>query len=107
VAPLALDFGNVVLGTSRDVPITITNLTGASLTPNYAGGAPNGGADGGFGGSQNCAGVPLAPNASCQFTYTFSPTVLGPATDSTTIGIDSDNVSITMRGCGIVMGGSC
>ena len=73
--------------------------------PNYAGGAPNDPSN--FGGSQNCAGVEIAPNDSCQFTYTFDPTVLGPHTSATTIGIDGDNVSITMKGCGIVMGGSC
>ncbi len=105
VAPLDLDFGNVVLGATGTVPIVITNLTAAPLTPNYAGGAPNDPTY--FGGSQNCAGVELASNGSCQFTYTFSPTAQGPFTSATTIDIDGDSVSITMKGCGIVMGGSC
>jgi hypothetical protein len=95
----------VVLGATGTVPVVITNLTAGPLTPNYAGGAPNDPAN--FGGSQNCAGVELASNASCQFTYTFSPALLGVATSSTTIDIDGDSVSITMKGCGIVMGGSC
>jgi len=105
VAPLDLDFGNVVLGATGTVPVVITNLTAGPLTPNFAGGAPNDPTN--FGGSQNCAGVELASNASCEFTYTFTPTTLGPHTSATTIGIDGDNVSITMKGCGIVMGGSC
>ena len=105
VAPIDLDFGNVVLGATVTVPVVITNLTAGPLTPNYAGGAPNDPTN--FGGSQNCAGVELASSASCEFSYTFTPTVLGPLSSSTTIDIDADSVSITMKGCGIVMGGSC
>ena len=105
MSPLDLDFGNVVLGATGTIQIVITNLNPTTLTPNFAGGAPTDPSN--FGGSQNCAGVPLAPLASCQFTYTFEPTVLGPHTSATTIGIAADNVSITMKGCGIVMGGSC
>ena len=85
--------------------MVITNLTAGPLTPNYAGGAPNDPEQ--FGGSQNCAGVELASGASCQFTYTFEPTILGAHTSTTTIDIDGDSVAITMKGCGIVMGGSC
>ena len=105
MSPLDLDFGNVVLGATGTVAVVITNLNAVTLTPNFAGGAPNDPSN--YGGSQNCAGVPLAPLASCQFTYTFEPTVLGPHTSATTIGIDNDNTTITMKGRGIVMGGSC
>jgi hypothetical protein len=105
VAPVSLDFGNVVLGTTGEIAVTFTNMTAGPLMPNYSGGAPLDANN--FGGSQNCAGVALAAGASCQFTYTFSPTLLGPHDSSTTVGVDSDNVSITMKGCGIVTGGSC
>jgi len=95
----------VVLGATGNVTVTFKNMTAGSLTPNYSGGAPNDPTN--FGGSQNCAGVTLAPGDSCQFTYTFEPATLGPHDSSTTIGVDSDNLSITMKGCGIVTGGSC
>jgi hypothetical protein len=105
VEPLSLDFGEVVLGTMGEIPITITNLTAASLQPNFSGGAPLDPAN--FGGSQNCAGKIFAPGDSCTFTYSFEPATLGPHDSSTRIGSDGVNAMITMKGCGIVMGGSC
>ena len=61
-------------------------------------GAPNDPVN--FGGFQNCAGVPLPPGGSCQFTYEFHPTTLGAKSSSTTIGINSENFQITMSGTG-------
>src|SRR5260370_958087 len=83
----------------RTIAATITNTSGVSPAPNFAGGAPNDATN--LGGSQNCAGVPLAAGGSCKFTYTFTPKTLGAHTSSTTIGINSENVSITMSGTGI------
>jgi len=98
VAPTNLIFGGVPLGTTATIPVTIINTSGVSQTPNFAGGAPLDPVN--FGGSQNCAGVPLAPGGACQFTYQFHPTTLGAISSNTTIGIDSENFSITMAGTG-------
>jgi uncharacterized repeat protein (TIGR01451 family) len=99
VAPTSLDFGSVYVGATASLPVTITNVSSVSQTPNYAGGAPNDPTN--FGGSQNCAGVTLAPGGSCAFTYDFTPTTVGPLSSSTTIGIDSQNFQITMSGTGV------
>ena len=99
VTPTNLNFGSVPLGASASLVVTITNTSGVSQTPNFSGGAPNDPVN--FGGFQNCAGVPLAPGGSCQFTYEFHPTTLGAKSSSTTIGINSENFSITMSGTGI------
>ncbi len=99
VSPTTLDFGSVYVGATASLPITITNVSSTTQTPNFSGGAPNDPDN--FGGSQNCAGVPLAPNGSCTFTYEFTPATVGPHSSSTTIGIDSENFSITMSGTGL------
>ena len=99
VTPTNLNFGSVPEGASASLVVTITNTSGVSQTPNFSGGAPNDPVN--FGGSQNCAGVPLPPGGSCQFTYEFHPTTLGAKSSSTTIGINSENFSITMSGTGI------
>ena len=99
VAPISLDFGSVYVGATASLPVTITNVSSVSQTPNYAGGAPNDPTN--FGGSQNCAGVTLAPGGSCAFTYDFTPTTVGSLSSSTTIGIDSENFQITMSGTGV------
>jgi len=99
VTPTNLAFGSVALGATGTIDVKITNTSGVSQTPNFAGGAPNDPTN--FGGSQNCAGVPLPAGGSCKFTYTFTPTTLGAHSSSTTIGINSDNFSITMSGTGI------
>ena len=99
VAPANLVFGSVPLGATATMAVTITNTSGVSQTPSFAGGAPFDSVN--FGGFQNCAGVTLAPGASCKFTYQFHPTTLGAKSSSTTIGINSENFSITMSGTGI------
>ena len=99
VSPTNLVFGGVPLGATATVAVTITNTSGVSQTPNFSGGAPFDPVN--FGGFQNCAGVPLAPGGSCQFTYQFHPTTLGAISSGTTVGINSENFSITMAGTGI------
>ena len=99
VSPTTLSFPDTFVGATRSLPVTVTNASNATQTPNFAGGAPNDPTN--FGGSQNCAGVALAPGASCVFTYTFEPASAGLKTSSTTIGIDTDNFSITMSGTGL------
>ena len=99
VSPQTLAFGNVAVGASKDIPVTITNASGVSQTPSFAGGAPFDPTN--FGASQNCGGKTFAPGASCTFTYTFHPTSLGAKSSSTTIGIDGQNFALTMSGIGV------
>lgn len=99
VSPQTLAFGAVPTGASKSLQITITNVSAQTLTPNFSGGAPNDPVN--FGGSQNCAGKTFAPNATCTFTYEFTPRTVGAKSSSTTIGINSDNFSITMSGTGL------
>jgi ASPM-SPD-2-Hydin domain-containing protein len=98
VNPLDLDFGTVPIGTTAEIPVTVTNTGNTTETPNYAGGAPIDPTN--FGGSQNCAGKALAPNGTCQFTYTFEPTVEGPLSSTTTIDIDGTSYPLTFKGVG-------
>ena len=50
VAPTTLEFGPVLVGQSSSIAVVITNVSGVSQTPAYAGGAPNDPVN--FGGSQ-------------------------------------------------------
>jgi hypothetical protein len=80
--------------------VTITNASGANQTLTaVAGGAPFDSAN--FTGVQNCVGVTLAPGASCAFTYTFTPTALGPLTTTTNFSINGQaSGTITLNGTG-------
>jgi hypothetical protein len=98
VAPTDVAFPDTAVGDTSSVPVVITNISSTSLTPNYAGGAPNDPTN--FGGSQNCAGVALSGGQSCQFTYTFTPNAPGPWTSSTTIDIDGQSFAISLHGTG-------
>ena len=98
VAPTDVAFPDTAVSATSSVPVVITNISSTSLTPSYAGGAPNDPTN--FGGSQNCAGVALAGGHSCQFTYTFTPTAPGPWMSSTTIDVDGESFAISLHGTG-------
>ncbi len=73
VTPTWLDFGTLPMGVmSAPQVVTITNVGLATLT-DFAGGAP---LDNQFSAGQNCAGG-VAPGASCQFTFRFTPESAG------------------------------
>jgi hypothetical protein len=79
ITPRALAFGDVPEGsTAASQEITIENVSGKSQVMSGAGGGA-----GVFGGSQNCQGQTLAPGASCQMFYAFSPTSTGFVSGST------------------------
>ncbi|HMM83882.1 choice-of-anchor D domain-containing protein [Azohydromonas sp.] len=97
ISPLEFDFGNVSLGASSPKQtVTITNVSGTPQTLNLAGGAA-----GVFGGVQNCQGVTLAPGASCQVDYAFSPTQYGPASGTTTLEVNGQPATFSFKGAGI------
>jgi hypothetical protein len=99
VAPTSLSFPATYVGETAAIDVTVTNASSSSLTPNFAGGAPNDPTN--FGGSQNCAGKTFAPGDSCTFTYEFHPASTGPWSSNTTIGIDSENFALSMTGTGL------
>lgn len=96
VSPTNLSFPATYAGDTASLTVTVTNTSSSTLTPNFAGGAPNDSTN--FGGSQNCAGLTFAPGDSCEFTYTFEPASPGSHSTSTAIAVDSDNFAISMSG---------
>jgi hypothetical protein len=98
VSPTTVDFGTVAVGSTASRVVTVKNVSMTTQTPNFAGGAPNDPTN--FDGSQNCAGVPLAAGATCEFTYEFKPTTAGPKTSQTTIDIDNQAFALTFSGTG-------
>ena len=99
VAPTDVSFPDTAVGNTSSMAVVVTNVSPTALTPNYAGGAPTDPTN--FGGSQNCAGVSLGGGQSCQFTYTFTPSALGPWSTSTTIDVDGQDFAISLHGTGV------
>ena len=99
VAPTDVSFPDTAVGDTSSMAVVVTNVSPTALTPNYAGGAPTDPTN--FGGSQNCAGVSLGGGQSCQFTYTFTPSALGPWSTSTTIDVDGQAFAISLHGTGV------
>jgi hypothetical protein len=96
-SPRELDFGPVPIGqTSPQQVVTIRNTSPTTLT-NFAGGAPF---DTQFGASQNCA-AGVAPGASCQYFFTFSPTATGTLSTTSNSTNNAGAFVIALRGTGI------
>ncbi len=103
-SPTAVDFGSVLVGQSKTLSVTITNISGTTLTPNWVGGG-----SGIFGGVQNCVGHTFAPGDTCTVNYTFTPSAPGVQTDSTSIfiqvtGQPRETLSLTFTGAGVLPG---
>lgn len=99
VTPLILDFGPVGLGAnSATQTVTITNLGSATLA-----GFAGGGVFPPFAASQNCAGG-VAPGASCQYFFTFSPTAAGDFSATSNSSTNAGSFSIQLRGKGVGAG---
>jgi hypothetical protein len=96
VAPTTLPFPDTPVGSTSTIGVVVTNISPASQSPNFAGGAPIDGTN--FGGSQNCAGKTFAGGDTCTFTYEFHPQSEGDWSSSTTIGVDGENFAISMTG---------
>lgn len=112
-APLDIDFGDVLVGTtSPAIAVVVTNTSADPFGPlNLFGGAPPTAA---FSAAQNCQGTTLAPGGTCTVSYTFAPTSPGTFTDvsSFAIGATGDQsagtaFSIGLAGCGVQTGTSC
>ena len=99
VTPTTIDFGQIRIGRTVTIPVTVQNRGGSPL-----GGFAGGGIGAPFGAFQNCAGgVPVG--GSCAFTYTFTPIATGTFTGSTSFsfnnGTQSLNVPIALTGEGV------
>jgi len=77
--------------------VTVTNVNGAPTTMSMTGGAPSSGV---FGAAQACQGVTLAPGASCQLQYDFTPTTAGLATDNSIGTLNGQPFDTVLRGTG-------
>lgn len=97
ITPVALDFGQVEVGTSSPEQfVVVTNVGHGSVVM-----AGTGGAAGVFGGIQNCQGSTLAEGASCIIAYSFTPTATGPVEVTAAGTWNEQPYSIQLRGEGI------
>jgi uncharacterized Zn-binding protein involved in type VI secretion len=97
ISPIGFDFGEIDLGTtSLSQIVDILNVSDVDQLISMAGGAA-----GIFGGQQNCQGTTLAPGISCQISYAFTPTVLGPVTGSTTLNVNGQSAAFSFAGIGV------
>ena len=94
--PLSLDFGPVGVGlTSGSQVVIITNVSSHTL-PTFVGGGvypPF------YVSGSGCVG--LAPGASCQFSYSFSPTATGTFTTTSTTYVGGETFSVALQGNGV------
>lgn len=101
ISPNPLDFGNVNITTTANLPLTLTNTGDGELTITAIGDplapfAVNAG---------TCGALPivLAPAAQCDLDISFSPTVTGPAmaTFDLTSNAPTSPDSVTLNGNGV------
>ena len=95
VNPLSLDFGSVYSGTTSASQIVTIRNTGLSTLTNFAGG----GVYPPFNASQNCAGG-VAPGASCQYFFGFTPTGAGTFSTTSNSSTNAGPFSIALNGTG-------
>jgi hypothetical protein len=54
-----------------------------------------------YGETQDCQGASLAPGQTCHFSYTFAPTVTGPATATSAFTLNGQSASVDLAGIGV------
>jgi hypothetical protein len=101
ISPTSINFGDVGVGTtSAAQTVTLSNTGNAPLTvdPLTAAAAPFAR----LGGTCSAAPIALAAGASCTLTYTFAPTVIGPAAQTLTVtSSGSGSGTIALSGNGV------
>lgn len=107
VSPVSIDFGSTFIGQQVSVPVTLTNNHSSTVSLSGGGISGNAAFEGGGG---TCGSVSYAPAAgtSCSFTYSFTPSVLGPTQVTTSIGAAASSpiqlyqtFAIVLKGNGI------
>jgi hypothetical protein len=111
ISTTMIDFGQVVVGQTATVAVTLTNTGGSAFGPiNTFGGEPP---TTEFTNSDNCQGETLAPGGSCMVTYTFTPS--GPVhfTDMSSFKIsntsnqaDGEDFAVRLTGLGVTTTGA-
>jgi len=102
----AVDFGEVTVGKTSTMAVTLTNGGAVSFGPiNMFGGAPPSAE---FNASQNCQGTTLAAGGSCKVTYSFAPTAPGTFNDASNFTVsqtpnqsDGEDFSVSLVGVGV------
>ncbi|MFY9559980.1 MAG: choice-of-anchor D domain-containing protein, partial [Terriglobales bacterium] len=99
--PSSVNFGNVIIGNSQTVPVTVTNTGGVTVTISAA-------AATGTGFSFTGPNLPatLTPGQSTTFSATFSPSAAGSRSGTLTITSDANNptLAIPLSGVGVTQG---
>ncbi len=99
--PSSVNFGNVTIGNSQTVPVTVANTGGVTVTISAA-------AATGTGFSFTGPGLPatLAAGQSTTFNATFSPSAAGSRSGTLTITSDANNptLAIPLSGVGVTQG---
>jgi hypothetical protein len=105
ISTTAIDFGEVNVGATATVSVTLTNTGGDPFGPiNMFGGAPP---TAEFNASQNCQAQTLPAGGSCSVNYSFSPGSTGNFTDSSNFTVsetasqsDGEDFSVSLSGVG-------
>ena len=99
ISPTTFAFPSTAVGgESAAQSSVVTNLANVPQVLTMAGGAPG---DANFSGVQACAGVTLAPGASCDVTYSFTPQSVGSHTATTSFTINGQSSgTISLSGTG-------
>src|SRR5262245_51704278 len=106
ISTTAIDFGQVNVGSTRTVAVTLTNTGTDPFLVHMAGGAPS---TPEFNASQHCELVTLPPGGSCNIVYTFSPTAPDVFNDfsafniSETANPDGEDFTVTLAGVGVAV----
>ena len=104
VTPRSIDFGEEFIGETVTVPVAVTNTHTGTVF--FSGGAIGGA----FDATTNCGGG-LAPGATCQFFYQFTPSQINAIDGNTSFSVSatspamSQDYSITLRGRGRTVAG--
>jgi hypothetical protein len=95
----AINFGSVLIGAAAPPQAaTVTNVSAFPIGPvQIAGGGLS---PPPFGNSQNCQGVTLAPNGTCQVIYTFTPVALGPVSVANNFSLNGAPFTVAVSGIG-------
>jgi hypothetical protein len=105
ISTTAVAFGEVAIGASASMGVTLTNTGGDPFGPiNMFGGAPP---TAEFGASQNCQSTTLPAGGSCMVNYSFSPGSAGMFSDTssftvseTTSQADGEAFTVALTGTG-------
>jgi uncharacterized protein len=87
ISPTTLNFGDVYLGATASLPVTVTNTTTFTSTVAISKIAISGTNASDFTETDNCTS--LAENATCTITVTFAPSAIGTRTGTLTVTNDS------------------